>query len=326
MRLPTILLCLALVLGLTAPASARSEPRTGPHQGLATWLDIYDRKAWKHPKATVTRLRSKGVRTLYIQTSNYQRFRDFIYRDELGRFLDAAHALDMKVVAWYVPSFKKVEIDLRRSMKAIRYESPNGNSFDSFAMDIEADVVGKISKRNERLLWLSKEIRSAVGPDYSLGAIIPDPKTQRYWPRFPYRRVAKVYDVILPMSYFTFRTKGYRRVYDYTKASLRIIRKRTGNVRVPIHIIGGLAGYASTAEVKAFTRAAGEKRAIGASLYDLPLMSPSDWVHVKRLHRLPRPRPERPEPPQEPASDVEPRVEATRPSFTSRILSALLFF
>jgi hypothetical protein len=328
MRLPTILLCVALVLGMAAaPASARSQPRTGPHEGLATWLDIYDRKAWRHPGATVARLRSKGVRTLYMQTSNYQRFRDIIFRDELGRFLDSANAVDMKVVAWYVPSFQKVGVDLRRSMKAIRYTSPKGHSFDSFAMDIEADNVGKISKRNERLLRLSKKIRSAVGPDYSLGAIIPDPKTQRYWPNFPYRRVAKVYDVFLPMSYFTFRTKGYRKVYDYTKASLRIVRRETGDARVPIHIIGGLAGDASRAEVKAFTRAAGEKRAIGASLYDLPLMSPSDWVHVKRIQRLPRPRAERkPAPAQEPRPEVERPAEPVHPSFTARILSALLFF
>lgn len=323
-RLSSILLCVALLLGMSAtPVSARSKPRTAPYEGLASWLDIYDRKPWKQPKATIARLRSKGVGTLYLQTSNHQRFRDIMFRDEVGRFLAAAHAVDMKVVAWYVPSFQKIKVDLRRSMKAIRYTSPNGHSFDSFAMDIEADNVGKISKRNERLLWLSKEIRSAVGRDYPLGAIIPDPKTQRYWPNFPYRRVANIYDVILPMSYFTFRTKGYKKVYNYTKDSLRIIRNRTGNARVTIHIIGGLAGDASIAEIKAFTRAVREKGAVGASLYDLPLMTPSDWLHLKRLRHLRASRPE-PTPTTEPVPD--PPVEAEGPSLTTRILSALFYF
>ncbi|MQA99115.1 MAG: hypothetical protein GEU78_02285 [Actinobacteria bacterium] len=329
MRFATILLCVALVLGtMVAPASARAKSRTGPYEGLASWLDIYDRKPWRRPKATVARLRSKGVRTLYLQTSNYQRRRDIMFRDETGDLLEAAHAVDMKVVAWYVPSFQKVQVDLRRSMKAIRYVSPKGHSFDSFAMDIEADNVGKISKRNGRLLSLSKEIRSAVGRGYPLGAIIPDPKTQTYWPNFPYRRVAKVYDVFLPMSYFTFRTHGYRKVYGYTKHSLRIIRAETGDPRVPIHVIGGLAGDASRAEIKAFTRAVREKRAVGASLYDLPLMSPSDWQHLRGIRglRAPRSEPTAPRPQPDPHPDREPAVEPEGASFTSRILSVLFYF
>lgn len=331
MRLPIIVLCVALVLGTAAtPASARSQPRTEAHEGLASWLDIYDRKPWRHPRTTVARLLAKGVRTLYLQTSNYQRFRDIIFRDEVGAFLEAAHAVDMKVVAWYVPSFQKIGVDLRRSMKAIDYRSPNGHSFDSFAMDIEADNVRKISKRNERLLRLSRRIRSAVGRDYSLGAIIPDPKTQRYWPNFPYRRVAKVYDVFMPMSYWTFRTHGYGKVYEYTKNTLWIIRKRTRRDDVPIHVIGGLAGDASVREIKAFTRAVREKGAVGASLYDIPLMTPTDWLHLKRIRRVRAPVPERserrvPRPPAVPASDGRPVAAGGPPTFMTRLLSALLF-
>jgi hypothetical protein len=263
---------------------------------LASWVDIYDRKPWKDPAVTMERLRAKRVRTLYLQTGNHQRFKDLMFRDKLGAFLDAAHAVDIKVVAWYVPSFQKVGRDLRRSMAAITFKSRNGHSFDSFAMDIEADTVAKISKRNDRMLDMSKRIRRRVGPDYPLGAIIPDPKTQLYWPRFPYRQVAKIYDVILPMSYFTFRTKGYGKVYKYTKRSLAIIRKETGDPRVPIHIIGGLAGDASPTEVMAFTRAVREESVVGASLYDLPLMTPSDWMHMKRIAPSPS-QGRRPHPP-----------------------------
>lgn len=331
MRLPIILLCVALVLGTAGtPASARSQPRVGPHEGLASWLDVYDRKPWRHPSKTVARLRAKGVRTLYLQTSNYQRHRDIIFRDEVGAFLEAAHAVDMKVVAWYVPSFQKVGVDLRRSMKAIDYRSPSGDAFDSFAMDIEADNVRKISKRNARLMRLSKRIRSAVGGDYSLGAIIPDPKTQRFWPNFPYRRVARIYDVFLPMSYWTFRTKGYGKVYNYTKNTLWIIRKRTRDEDVPIHMIGGLAGDASVREIKAFTRAVREKGAIGASLYDMPLMSPTDWLHLRTIRRVGAPVPKRskgrvPEPPTVPANDRQPLAALGSPTFVTRLLAALLF-
>ena len=298
MRVSSFLLCVALAIALLpGSASARSARSVDAYEGLATWVDMYDEKPWKHPEETIGRLRRKGVRTLYLQTSNWQARHDIENRKAIGRFLDAAHAADIRVVAWYVPSFWKHRVDLRRTLEALQLRSPEGRTFDSFAMDIEAVNLGNIRKRNERLMWLTKQVRAAVGPDYSLGAIIPDPKTQRYWPRFPYRRVARYYDVFLPMSYFTFRTKGYRNVYRYTRDSLEIIRRRTGRDDVPIHIIGGLAGYASKPDVKAFTKGVRKHGAVGASLYDLPLMTPADWGVMSNVRRPSerRPKTHRPE-------------------------------
>jgi len=313
-RLSTLFVCFALIAAAAPTAAeARSARPVGPYEGLASWLDIYDRKPWKQPEAVIRRLRSRGVRTLYLQTGNYQKFRDVMYRNRVSAFLEAAHAVDMNVVAWYVPSFKQVGTDLRRTMAAIQFETPSGHRFDSFAMDIEADNVRDISKRNARLMWLSTIVRQRVGADYPLGAIIPDPKTQRYWPRFPYKSVARLYDVILPMSYFTFRTKGYGKVYAYTKHSLRIIREKTGDRRVPIHIIGGLAGDASPAEVKAFRRGVREKGAVGASLYDLPLMTPSDWSNMKGIDKpVDRRRPQPPVPDRSSETGLPARISAGR--------------
>lgn len=301
MRFASFFLCAALAIGLIpAPASARSARPIEPYEGLATWVDIYDKRPWKDPDATIRRLRGKGVRTLYLQTSNWQARQDLQNRRQAGRFLDAAHGAGIKVVAWYVPSFKRHRVDLRRTLEAIRFRSDEGRGFDSFAMDIEAVNLGNITKRNERLMWLTRRVRNAVGDDYSLGAIIPDPKTQRYWPRFPYKRVARYYDVFLPMSYFTFRTKGYRNVYRYTRDSLAIIRRETGRDDVPIHIIGGLAGYASKQDVTAFTHGVRRHGAVGASLYDLPLMTPDDWGVMERIHRS------RPVPPKAPPAPGTP--------------------
>jgi hypothetical protein len=137
--------------------------------------------------------------------------------------------------------------------------------------------VRDIGLRNRRLLELSRRLRALVGDDAGLGAIVPDPVTQRYWPRFPYRRVRALYDAFLPMSYWTYRVRGSGAVYRYTRETLRLLRARTGDPALPIHPIGGIADRASVAEVRSFAQAAADFGAAGASLYDAPITSSAQW-------------------------------------------------
>lgn len=119
-----------------------------------------------------------------------------------------------------------------------------------------------------------------------MGAIIPDPVTQRYWPRFPYAQVRARYDVILPMSYWTLHASGERLAYRHTRDAMRIIRSRTGDPAVPIHLIGGIASRASNAEVRGFARAAIAFGATGASLYDAAITTAGQWTQLSRISRL----------------------------------------
>ena len=114
-----------------------------------------------------------GVRTLYLQTGNYEQHVDLVRPHALGRFVDAAHAAGMRVVAWYLPSFLYPEQDTRRALAAIRFRSAKDERFDSFALDIEASLVRSVRLRSQRLLQLSARLRTAVGRRYPLGAIIP---------------------------------------------------------------------------------------------------------------------------------------------------------
>ena len=116
-----------------------------------------------------------GVRTLYLQTGNYSQRADLVRPSALGRFVDAAHAAGLRVVAWYLPSFLYPAQDTRRALAAIRFRSPTGQRFDAFALDIEASLVRHVPLRNQRLLRLSAQLRAATGPGYALGAIIPSP-------------------------------------------------------------------------------------------------------------------------------------------------------
>jgi len=142
-------------------------------------------------------------------------------------------------------------------------------------------------RRTSRLLSLSERLRTAVGPGYALGAIIPSPRRLQddvlYWPHFPYQRLTDVYDVFLPMTYFTFRVTGRSGARWYTAGNIDIIRQETGNRSVPIHVIGGIGGDATEAETAGFVDAVRGRRAIGGSYYTFPITRPADWSKLERL-------------------------------------------
>ncbi|MGH2746618.1 MAG: hypothetical protein ACRDKB_01670 [Actinomycetota bacterium] len=268
-------------LAATEQALEPPEPRN-PYEGLASWVDMYNRFPWKHPKRTIDRMKRRKVKTLYLQTSNYSK-RHALYRSRaMARLVDAAHNNDIQVVAWYVPSFKNLRRDFRRIKAALRFRTPNDQKFDSFALDIEATTVSDISRRNQRLLRLSKRLRNLVGPSKQLGAIVPD-SYSTYWPYFPYKGVAGHYDVFLPMAYYTYRVKGADAVHRFTSHNINTIRTETGDETVPVHAIGGIAGRARRAEVGAFVKAARDGKAIGVSLYDFPLTTTDDWEKLARF-------------------------------------------
>ena len=274
-------LLVAASLCLAVPAGAAGPRDTSAYQGLGTWVDIWDGAQWAKPEAAVARMRDLGVTTLYLETSNYSQAVDLLRPAALGRFVDAAHANGLRIVAWYLPSFANVARDLRRSLAAVRFRSPKGEAFDSFALDIEAKVVPSAAKRSVRLLGLSRALRKAVGLDYPLGAIIPSPRGMQlrpdYWPRFPYRGLARSYDVFMPMGYFTYRYKTAAATRAYTEANLEILRAETGDEALAVHAVGGLAGPATVAQVRAFATAAADEGALGASLYDYATTSAAQW-------------------------------------------------
>jgi hypothetical protein len=273
---------LAAVLVAPAGGAAASSHRRAVYAGLGTWLDIYATAAWKDPEREVAAMARDGVRTLYLQTGNYEQPVDLVRRRALGRFLDAAHAVGLRVVAWYLPAFTNPVQDERRALAAIRFRSPDGERFDSFALDIEASLVKPVRLRNRRLLRLSAQLRKAAGDGYALGAIIPSQvgmhKHPSYWPSFPYRQLARLYSVFLPMAYFTdAHVHGSTATRAYLAADVAAIRTRTGNAHVPIHLIGGIAGAMGVEETEGFMRAVADCAPLGYSLYEFPITSQATW-------------------------------------------------
>jgi hypothetical protein len=263
------------------PAVAKQDGASlDAYRGLGSWIDIYDDRAWKDPAAAVADMATHGVKTLYLETGNSRSKGELFKPEQVRQFITEAHARDIKVVAWYLPDLLDPEKDYGRIDAAIKLTTSDGQKFDSFALDIESGAIKSQKPRNRALLALSRRIRSAVGPSYPLGAIIPSPvglsRKGGYWVTFPYTDLAPIYDVFLPMGYYTYHGKGAALAYSDTVGNARILRAQKGCSAVQIHMIGGEAEKSSAAEVEAFVRGSRDAGCIGASLYG--------WAGTKAAH------------------------------------------
>ena len=260
------------------------------YSALGTWVDLYDPHVLAHPESSVAAMANHGVSTLYLQTSNYQMRSDIVRPDRISRFIEAAHANGMQVVAWYLPSFVNLARDQRRALAALRFKTPDGERFDSFALDIESSIVKPASKRSARLVMLAQRLRAAA-PNIALGAIVPAPVGMQrlpwYWPTFPFAELARDFDVFLPMGYFTYRSHLASFSGAYTQKNIALLRTETGDPGLAVHPIGGIAGNASSAQVRTFERAAQSGKAIGASLYDFSGTTPAQWRALQPAQNLP---------------------------------------
>ena len=248
-----------------APASAaavvldqlrRREPVArvaSAYGGLGVWVDAYDFSptyAGDEPPvtaATVDAWADVGVRTLYLQAARADERSPgaLLEHDAIAALLLQAHAADMLVVGWYLPTFADVAADLDHLLAIAGFEA-FGHRFDGVAVDIEhVEAVPDPIERSNRLVALSDELRRAL-PGEALGAIVP-PAAQlevvnpSYWPQFPWRALETSYDVWLPMAYWTTRAGSrYADAYVYTEESVRRMRANLGRADLVVHPIGGI--------------------------------------------------------------------------------------
>jgi hypothetical protein len=287
-RVAVCVVAVALALPFTAVAGAGpvAAPDFSVYSGLGTWIDIYSPTFGADPDAVAAAVANRGVRTVYVETGNFRQRVDVVRASWVGRLIEAAHDQGISVVAWYLPSLTNVARDLRRSLAAAELRTSDGDRFDSFALDIESSAVRGAAERNRRLLALSRRLRAAVGPDYPLGAIIPSPVGMqllpRYWPTFPYRELGQVYDVFLPMAYFSYRASDRAAVARYITRSVSTIRLEAGAPAAPIHVIGGLAGATGQRQATGFVQAVAACRVLGFSLYDFFTTKRTVWPLLSR--------------------------------------------
>jgi hypothetical protein len=107
---------------------------------------------------------------------------------------------------------------------------------------------------------------------------------------------------------FTFRVRGAEGAHRYTSRNISIIRRKTGDPRVPIHVIGGIAP--SPGETRGFARAVRQRRVIGASYYTFPVTPPGDWATLRQLEAVTGASPGRGAPASGAASPAAPPPDA----------------
>lgn len=251
------------------------------YRGLATWIDVYDYaptyQAGDQPPpltpAVVRGMAATGIRTLFLQTAGARTSGSLEQPELLGRFLSEAHGAGLRVVGWYVPTFADVEADLDRLLAAARFRAGT-HRFDGLAVDVEAtQAVADPGARNDRLLDLSRRLRDALGPDQTLGAIVPPPillddVNPELWPSFPWTQLHELYDVWMPMSYWTLRSPPHADAARYTAENIRRLRRAVGDPDAAVHVLGGLGDHATEEDYRRFLETAHRELALGLSIYD----------------------------------------------------------
>ena len=275
-RLLAVVVAAAVAFPPLASPAAAARVRLGAYRGVAAWVDIFDDLGWADPEGTVAAIAATGARTLFLETCNYN-CKNHLFRPQImSRWVDAAHANGLKIVAWYLPDFDNLHLDRKRSLAAIRFQSATGQRFDSFALDIEARIVNPVERRNTRIVELSRRIRKAAGARYPLGAITP-PWFYNWGGPFPYAELDRWYDVFVPMIYFGARSPGAKAARRALVRNVEQILNGTGDPRTRIHAIGGIADELNAKEVRAFSAAARNRGAVGVSLYDHFTSGPEDY-------------------------------------------------
>jgi hypothetical protein len=284
----------ATVLGVEASrlwAKSQARPATDAFRRLGVWVDYLDYSL--DPAATVQVFASHGVRTLYLQTARYSSPSDVLYPALVGSWIEQAHAAGIKVVGWYLPGYSEhLDTDVRRTAAIAGFRSPAGQRFDALAIDIEYQgASSSVAEFNAGVAAHLARVRTAVGPGYPVGAIVPAPLGMALnppiWAGFPWSEVGRHADVVQPMSYWSYRqdcpANPLHCPYQYTRGNTSGVASRTG---LPVHVIGGVGDRVTAAGVNDYVDGALDEHAYGGSLYDYRTTAPAFWPELERLNSL----------------------------------------
>lgn len=271
-RLVPLLALVALALGLIAPTAGAEPARAAVFSGTGVWIDIWDALE-KNPTSVVTTAQQQGVSVIYVETSNAKSKVDVVNPAPLKQLVVLAHAAGIRVVPWYLPGYQKPKVDQRRLIAALAIGG--SEPVDGIAVDIEATYVKNAKLRSQRagaqLAWLRKTY-----PKTPIAAITPNP-VNNYWPIFPWAEIQANADAVLPMCYAP-RRLSPQAMYTMTVGCTQKPRDLTGDQALPVHVISGLAGGLSAANLDAAARGARDAGASGFSLYDLATTTAAGWT------------------------------------------------
>ncbi len=281
------------------------------YRGFGTWVDAFDYSPpYTGPTvpvgaASVDAMAALGVKTIFLQAGRIDTRSPGLLEDRwlIAEMVLRAHQRGLRVVGWYLPKWDDGTADMDH-LKAIADFSVLGHRFDGIAVDIEYNADKHVpAERSRRLVALSTALRAYVGPDVALGAIVMPPVVlevinKDYWPNFPWREIAALYDVWLPMSYWSNRTtkSGFKDGYAYNEENTRRLRTDLGLPEALVHAIGGIGTddgvndpphpeepHAVIGDLDGFLRSLRDTKAIGGSIYDWLTTAPGAREKLRTL-------------------------------------------
>ena len=189
------------------------------------------------------------------------------------------------MVGWYLPGFADLDRDMAGSLAVINFRTPAGHAFDGFAADIEDNraVGGVLTAFNAGVAGYSAKLRAAAPPGAVLGAIVPDAKNNLrapgLWAGFPWPEIARDYDVVMPMAYWSVTKPVCRAGLDaeaYMKEVISLTQALMGTSK-PMHPIGGIADCTTGGVVEQYVDVGIQQGWLGGSLYDTLTTDGSPW-------------------------------------------------
>jgi hypothetical protein len=230
----------------------------GLADGPGIWANV-----WNYPAGDVdaycSNLRSYGIRNLFIQTTR-SNMPPIAHAPELGALIDACHRHKIRVIGWAYIDLTDPAGDADKLLAAAHFQSPSGESLDAIAPDMEKNLT------IAHIQQLSAKLRESLGPNYPLVAVVYSPLNHyKEVMHIPWKTLAQYFDVIAPMSYWNSKSQKLG-AYDYTLATLRIIRQACERPDLEIHAIGDGMGTTGTA-IAEFMKACHQAEATSASIY-----------------------------------------------------------
>ena len=263
---PFFLICLTIFLStFLASISYANSPITN---GKGIWINIWNYPA--NPDMYCEYLKSKGIDTIYLQISR-SNTPAIQHPEKLNKIITSAHKRNMKVIGWTYSFLKDPISDAKKFLAAVFYKTPDGDSLDGMAADIEEVT------HPSTIETFAKAVRMKVGPQYPLIAITFSPILKRANPKlYPWKTIASNFDIIAPMTYWHgfAKLRSEKGAYDYTTQTISKIKEYTQKDNVQIHLIGD-GQKTSSQEIKGFLKAASDHKVdAGVSLY--PWYQPKD--------------------------------------------------
>jgi hypothetical protein len=264
--------------------------------GYGTWVDVFDwtmKYTKGNPKlspASVDQMADQGVQTIFIQTAraDWDGGGDIVEPALLNQWFARAKARNVRMVPWYLPTNENNDNDLRRLVASAALPGVT-----AIGVDIESKAVKDHDERSRRVVDLSIRLRAALPNTPIAGITLPNVVTDvmnpNYWPRFPWLSIAPVYDVWMPMSYWTNRKADspYRNAEAYTKENIERLR---GQLQLPNAIVspaGGIGDQTTVADIEGFKRAIAATHSIGGSMYDWSTQKSDSYAPLRALRTKP---------------------------------------